>query len=259
MLLANYHTHTTRCNHATGDEREYIENAIRAGLVELGFSDHAPMVFHTPGYYSGFRIRPERFEDYVTTLRALKEEYAGQIKIRIGLEVEYYPELFQDFLDYIRPYGIEYLIMGQHFLGNEIGEKPSGMETDDESRLARFVDQVSEGMRTGKFSYVAHPDMMPFKGDPDVYAKQVSRLIDCSLETETPLEINFLGIRGKRAYPNPKFWEQAGKQHALCVFGCDAHSPDVTADLESLKVAEQMVKQYGLRHVDFPVLKNPNL
>ncbi len=258
MLIANYHTHTTRCNHATGTEREYIENAIAAGLVELGFSDHAPMIFHTPGYYSGFRIKLDRFEDYVTTLRDLREEYKDRIKIRIGLEAEYYPELFGDFLDYIRPYGIEYLILGQHFMGNEIGEKPSGSPTDDEARLCRFVDQVSEAMRTGKFSYVAHPDMMPFKGEESVYEKHMNRLIDCSLETETPLEINFLGIRDHRAYPNQKFWELAGKKHALCVFGCDAHSADVVADLQSLQVAENMVKQYGLRHVDFPVLKDPN-
>jgi histidinol-phosphatase (PHP family) len=25
MILANYHTHTTRCKHAVGTEREYIE------------------------------------------------------------------------------------------------------------------------------------------------------------------------------------------------------------------------------------------
>ena len=28
MTKANYHTHTSRCHHAEGSEREYIENAI---------------------------------------------------------------------------------------------------------------------------------------------------------------------------------------------------------------------------------------
>ena len=67
MLYANYHTHTTRCNHASGSEREYIEQAISAGLIELGFSDHSPMVFHKEGYYSGFRMKPWQLEDYVKT------------------------------------------------------------------------------------------------------------------------------------------------------------------------------------------------
>ena len=28
MLLANYHTHTARCRHAWGEDKEYVENAI---------------------------------------------------------------------------------------------------------------------------------------------------------------------------------------------------------------------------------------
>ncbi len=35
-MIANYHTHTPRCHHAGGSEREYIENAIKAGFCELG-------------------------------------------------------------------------------------------------------------------------------------------------------------------------------------------------------------------------------
>ena len=42
FLKANYHTHTYRCRHAYGSEREYIEAAIRMGIAELGFSDHVP-------------------------------------------------------------------------------------------------------------------------------------------------------------------------------------------------------------------------
>ena len=41
---ANYHTHTTRCKHANGTEREYIEKAIEAGYQVLGFSDHSPYI-----------------------------------------------------------------------------------------------------------------------------------------------------------------------------------------------------------------------
>ena len=31
-LKANYHTHTTRCQHAYNTEREYIETAIEMGI-----------------------------------------------------------------------------------------------------------------------------------------------------------------------------------------------------------------------------------
>ena len=31
-MIANYHTHTWRCRHADGTEREYVERAIEGGL-----------------------------------------------------------------------------------------------------------------------------------------------------------------------------------------------------------------------------------
>ena len=31
-MIANYHTHTWRCHHAGGTERQYIESAIAAGI-----------------------------------------------------------------------------------------------------------------------------------------------------------------------------------------------------------------------------------
>ena len=53
-MIANYHTQTWRCNHATGNEKQYVENALKAGLGILGFADHTPYVF-PEGYSSGFR------------------------------------------------------------------------------------------------------------------------------------------------------------------------------------------------------------
>lgn len=59
-MIANYHTHTPRCNHAQGSEQEYVDAALSAGLKILGFSDHTPYFF--PGdYYSTFRMHRKSF------------------------------------------------------------------------------------------------------------------------------------------------------------------------------------------------------
>ena len=73
-IFANYHTHTWRCNHAQGTEREYIETAIRAGMRILGFADHTPYPF-PEGHVSGFRMRLNQLDDYCKTLTDLKREY----------------------------------------------------------------------------------------------------------------------------------------------------------------------------------------
>lgn len=49
-MLTNYHTHTTRCGHAEGTEEEYILTALRCGYKVLGFSDHTPWAYATPGF-----------------------------------------------------------------------------------------------------------------------------------------------------------------------------------------------------------------
>lgn len=36
----NIHSHTRRCGHAVGEDYEYIDAAIEAGIKQLGFSDH---------------------------------------------------------------------------------------------------------------------------------------------------------------------------------------------------------------------------
>ena len=112
-MIANYHTHTWRCLHASGTEREYVENAIQGGLRILGFSDHTPMPY-PDGYVSNVKMLPDQLEDYVDTVLKLKQEYRDDIEIRLGLEVEYYPALFEALLVLVRPLPMEYYLLAQH-------------------------------------------------------------------------------------------------------------------------------------------------
>ena len=88
-MLANYHSHTPRCNHATGSEKEYIESAIANGFKILGFSDHTPQPYPS-SFKSNIRMGMEELENYVDTLVNLREEYKDDITIYIGFEVEYF-------------------------------------------------------------------------------------------------------------------------------------------------------------------------
>ena len=72
-MLTNYHTHTTRCGHAEGTEEEYILTALRCGYKVLGFSDHTPWAYATPGFVSRIRMLPSQLDDYVLTCAAAGE------------------------------------------------------------------------------------------------------------------------------------------------------------------------------------------
>ena len=87
----NFHTHTWRCGHATGTEREYIEAAIAVGVKEMGFSDHAPWIAPDLGKDMSSVVPYAKVEDYVNTVKACREEYRDRIAIHLGFEAEYDP------------------------------------------------------------------------------------------------------------------------------------------------------------------------
>ena len=67
----NYHTHTERCGHATGDDEQYVRAAIEAGIKFLGFSDHVPFknVVHPSD-----RMNYDQLDDYIESIETLKKK-----------------------------------------------------------------------------------------------------------------------------------------------------------------------------------------
>ena len=247
-MYANYHTHTVRCNHASGTEREYIEQALARNVRILGFSDHSPQVYD--GYVSRFRMRPDQLEDYVMTLRQLRDEYAGRIEICIGLEAEYYPRYFGRLMDLIRPYHLDYLILGQHFTGNESdGEPPCPKPTDDERMLERYVRQTMEAMETGMFSCFAHPDVFNFTSDLKIYRKWYEKLCIRAKELDIPLEMNMLGYVTGRHYPSACFFRIVQEVGNEVILGCDAHDPGRVADPSEIETCLSFLQKCGVRNL----------
>ncbi len=245
QFTANYHTHTYRCGHASGEDRAYIEEAIQAGITTLGFADHAPMPFPS-GHRSGHRMPLNLADDYFASLSALKKEYAGQIELHIGVEAEFYPETFDLFWNYIKDYPLEYMLLGQHFIGREEDGLYSGSPSPDERKLARYVDNVIEAIGTGKFLYVAHPDLINFTGNDAVYYKEMMRLCQAAKAANIPLEINRLGYFEHRVYPCDRFFAIAGEACNMTVIGSDAHSPEVFRDHASIEGCAALAAKHHL-------------
>ena len=250
-ITANYHTHTVRCKHASRrPERDYIEAAIAAGMTELGFSDHCPMPApegvpdtDLTRWFQSIRMSTDQTEGYVNTLLALREEYKNDIKVHIGFEVEYLEDDFSRFLDHIRPYPVDYLILGQHFNKMTDDIKYYGAETRSDEVLERYVGQVCDGIATDKFTYVAHPDLCVYRGNLAFYEKQMAKLIECANEHKTPLEINLLGWQETRNYPNISFWSLASEIGCDVVIGCDAHNVDSLQPKEAIEYAERLLEK----------------
>ena len=240
--LVNYHTHTWRCQHAGGAEEDYVRAAIDAGFVVLGFSDHTPWPYDSD-FVSGMRMRLDQLEDYLDTVRGLREKYAGQILIPVGLECEAFPK-YMGWLADLKARSLDYLILGNHY---DLRDDADHDRFDDAggfyfgrctrpAHVRRYAERTIAGMRTGLFDYVAHPDLFchvyrRFDADCAAAARDICQ---AAVALDIPLEYNLLGIqyharfeeRNVLGYPCPRFWEIAAECGCRAIVGFDAHQPE---------------------------------
>ncbi len=244
-MIANYHTHTWRCNHAAGEDASYVQSALEAGMGILGFSDHTPYFF--PGEdYSSFRMWPEQFPGYCQSVEQLKREYRGKVEVHLGVEAEYYPSLFSGLLPYLQENGVEYLLLGQHYIRNEMDGVSAGNATADTDVLKTYCHQVMDAMNTGLFTYFAHPDFVHYVGDRGKYRQYMKQVIKEAKSCDLPLEMNLLGVREDRHYPNPDFWELVAEENCRVILGADAHKPEVFLNTSAEEKALSQLKALGL-------------
>jgi len=196
-IRTNFHSHTTRCNHATGRDEEYVQAAIAAGYRQLGISDHSPFPDHE-GQVSGMRMHVTEFPDYLRSCQSLRENYAGEIEVFIGLEAEYYKPYHPWLLDLVQTHQLDYLILGSHY-DDPIEDVYFGA-IKSPRLLRRYTDHTIAGMRTGHFCALAHPELFMI-GYPrfDADCKAASRdIIQAAIQLNLPLEYNLAGL-----YPTP--------------------------------------------------------
>ncbi len=247
----NYHTHTTLCKHAKGDNEEFVLAAIEAGFDEIGFADHSPWPYEN-GFVSGIRMDKEQLSAYCESIKALKEKYSNKISIKLGLECEYFPKYMPWLREKIGEHGIDFIICGHHFCDDEPGHIYNGNIKTSEA-LYKYRDDIVEAMETGMFSYIAHPDI--FMRGYTVFDEDCQRasrdIILKSIETGVPLEYNLLGLShsendGKQGYPYPDFWKLVGEMKPPVTMGIDAHEPSAYLDRELYQKGIDALHKLGL-------------
>ena len=99
MRQTNFHTHTSRCHHAYGEDEEMVRAAIQNGFEVLGISDHTCWKYDSD-FVAHMRMKLDEFADYKDSVLYLKDRYKKQIEIRFGLEAEYFPKYMDWLLDF---------------------------------------------------------------------------------------------------------------------------------------------------------------
>lgn len=254
-MLTNYHTHCMRCNHAEGTVEQNADEAVRLHFDVLGMSDHVPY----PHYDYGYRMSMAEIWDYINEVRDAQEKFQGKLKILLGFESEYLCSQRAYYEELLTEYGVEYLVLGQHFydLG---GRWRSSFALTDTADCVTYAKSVREALDTGYYSLLAHPDIvgvncLPWDRNMD---EMTDIIIDSAVKNDVPLEVNANGIRRGRIqaalgehymYPHFKFWEKAAAAKAKTVVSADCHAPQLLYD-DDVKKAYQIAQNWGLNLID---------
>ena len=250
--MQSLHMHTWRCKHATGTMEEYVLAAIAGGITDMGFSDHVPL----PDAYvydkkSIYRVRMNMAElpVYAGEVRALAKKHRDAANIRLGIEMEYVPSQHEEVMRALRDVGVEYIILGQHFL--EDGAYYPINSTDSDRWLCLYPDTLLSAAATGDFTFAAHPDLIHYTGsNRALYIREMTQLCAGLTEAGMPLEINLHGLGDGRNYPDPLFWDIAGEMQAPTVLGVDAHGADEVWNKELVKRGREFAAAHHVNLLD---------
>ena len=220
LVMKLFHIHTHRCGHASDEsDEQYILNAICMDASDIYFTDHAPF----PDNPFGNRMDINQLDEYISSLCKLKHSYEADINVHIGLEIEFLPSYvtYYEKLHSIRE--IEILMIGQHFFEISPKRYSFSIKQTPLNHAEGICDATVEGISTGLFSYVAHPDRM-FR-----YCQSWnSKMYDIAENVVTSAQKrNIILEKNLSSMENGMYWSQFWEcvpDVVRTIYGIDAHS-----------------------------------
>lgn len=260
MIIADFHNHTSFSSDSTAAPETMIERAIALGLKILCITDHMDYLFPEQYDYT-FVFNPE---DYFTKLNTLKDKYAGQIDLRIGIELglRNEPDKIQPCADYYHmlaeKYPFDFLIGSTHVLENVDPYYPEYWEgrTKEDGMRAYFESILENSKNFDMFQVYGHLDYLIryVPGDDHTYkyadyADLIDEILKLLITQGRGIELNTAGYKYGLgfAHPHPdiltRYRELGGE---ILTIGSDGHAPEHLA--YDFAKAEELLKALGFRY-----------
>lgn len=248
--IYDYHMHTPLCGHAVGEPAEYARQAVAAGLEEIGFSDHAPLVT-----YNDPRITMslDQLPTYYEMIEKVQKEFKGKLRIKMALEADFIPGYEEKTKAILADYPFDYVIGSIHFIkdwGFDNPDDRASWDAKDVNQVYRdYYDLLRQSAASRLFDIMGHVDLVKkFGHRATVDMKpEIIKTAKVFKDSGVAVEINTSGLRKpvKEIYPSLdalKIYCQAG---VPLTFGSDAHDPkDVGKDYDK---AFTLAKAAGYR------------
>ncbi len=258
MIKADFHMHTRFSTDSKTPVREMIEQAAKCGLKTICITDHWDEDYpegleDVPGIPFQFDL-----ESYGSELNRLREEYAGKIEIRIGVEIGLQPHLGSFYKEFVQRYPFDFVIGSIHLVNGkdpyfgdlfrELGDEEGYRETWRQT--LQCIKKTDDFDVLGHLDYVVRYGIMQEKAySYKKYADEIDEILKILIEKGKGLEINTAGLKYGLPFAHPhldvlKRYRELGGE--ILTVGSDAHRPEHIA-YEFQKVSE-ILRKNGFRY-----------
>jgi len=212
---------------------EFVDSAIKAGLKEVCFLDH----FTKRNVRTRNSMTQEEIPQYCHEVQELQKRYADQIRIKVGLEVDFNPKYISLFEDIVGRYQFDCIGSSVHFINDiNIVSRHVVREYSQLDTVRLFYSYIEEMFKMINYNYfdiVCHLDVIKkfgLKADLSLMGGYNTLLAEIK-KKGLVVELNTSGYAHPvgEPYPSLDILTLCHKADIEVTLGSDAHSPEEVA------------------------------
>ena len=249
----SFHNHSDMSDGAAPIE-VMCRAAKAAGLREFGMSDHWVIPPENSGIdASAWRMIPERLDEYIEKLLALKKELdSEEFTLRLGLEVDFFFENYFAVFKNLSRYPLDYIIGSVHYAGtfpvdHSIKDWEFLSEERKEEICEEYWKKLAGAAACGLYNFIGHLDLPKKFGmiDNSRYTAHGIKVLDAVKKTKGAIELNTAGWfkECNEQYPDSALLKEALSREIPVIINADAHHQDHVK--RNFTEAAQVLSQAG--------------
>ncbi|PEZ06214.1 histidinol-phosphatase [Bacillus sp. AFS018417] len=232
----------------------YLQEAKRKGLSEVGIVDHLYRFKETRSYFERYldlsdteigrkqrlwldQVMTQSMDEFVQVITDAKAVWEKEgIKLRLGMEADYFPGGEKELKELLGAYDWDYVIGSVHYIYGWGFDNPDTQEHFYNYNLVElykdFFHVVEKAIRSELFDFVAHLDnlkVFKFRPDENLLLSHYKEIARALIETNTATEINaglYYRYPVKEMCPSPTFLDILVQEGVAFTTSSDSHFPD---------------------------------